>query len=198
MAKSEKETPTAKGKEGEGKKKSSSFKDLLVTLLIAAVIAFALKYFVITSCKVLSSSMLPTLSIDDRVLAFRLSYNLGEPQRGDIIIFEPPAEHDEGVDYIKRIIGLPGETLEVKEGKVFIDGVALEESYIAEAPNYEFAAVTVPEDEYFVMGDNRNHSLDSHLWTYHFVKADDIDGKIIFQYYPFTELGTFKDGSNVN
>ncbi|MEE0776539.1 MAG: signal peptidase I [Bacillota bacterium] len=167
----------------------SAVKELLVTLVVAILIAMVLKFFILDSCKILSGSMEPTLVKDDRILVFKLSYVFGEPQRGDIIIFDPPKEVDEGVEYIKRVIGLPGETIEIKEGMVYIDGEPYEEDYIAEKPTYTFGPVTVPEGEYFVLGDNRNRSADAHVWTYPFISLDDIQSKAICQYYPFSEIG---------
>ncbi len=160
-------------------------KDTVVTLVIAVAIAFLLKYFIIDSCKVLSSSMYPTLQVDDRILVFKQAYLFGEPQRGDIIVFAPPAELDQGIDYIKRLIGLPGDAIEVKDNTLFINGEAQTEPYIAELPIYEFGPVTVPEGEYLVLGDNRNLSMDSHEWNYPFITFEDIDAKAILIYFPF-------------
>ncbi len=163
----------------------SFLKDTVVTLIIAVAIAFLLKYFVIDSCKVLSSSMYPTLQINDRILVFKLAYLFGEPQRGDIIVFEPPDELDQGIDYIKRLIGLPGDTIEVKDNALYINGEVQTESYVAELPLYDFGPVTVPEGEYLVLGDNRNLSMDSHEWNYPFITFDDIEAKAILTYFPF-------------
>lgn len=174
----------------------STVKDLVITLLIAFVIAMVLKCFIVDSCKILSDSMVPTLNKGDRVIVSKISYIIGEPQRGDVIIFQPPDEVNQGVDFIKRVIGLPGETVEVKDGSVYINDIPLEEDYIAAEPTYNFGPVEVPEGEYLVLGDNRNNSLDAHYWLsqgYHaFISQDDIDGKAVFQYYPFDEIGTIK------
>ena len=111
----------------------SAMKELVVTLILAVVIAAILKFFIVDSCRILSESMASTLNTGDRIIVFKLSYLFEEPERGDIIIFEPPAEMDEGADFIKRIIGLPGETVEVRSGEgVYINGEFLEESYINE------------------------------------------------------------------
>ncbi len=170
-----------------------AIKELLITLIIAVLIAMVLKFFIIDSCKILSGSMEPTLVKDDRILVFKLAYVFGEPQRGDIIIFDPPDEVDQGVEYIKRIIGLPGDTIEVSNGMIYINGEPYEEDYIAEEPTYEFGPVTVPEGEYFVLGDNRNRSADAHVWSYPFISLDDIQAKAICQYYPFNEMELLTD-----
>ncbi|MDO4541829.1 MAG: signal peptidase I [Bacillota bacterium] len=171
----------------------STIKDLVVTLLIAFVIAMVLKCFIVDSCKILSDSMVPTLNKGDRVLISRISYIIGEPKRGDVIIFEPPAEVDEGVDFIKRVIGLPGETVEVRDGVVYINNEPLSEDYISEPPNYDLGPISVPEGKYFVLGDNRNNSADAHIWleiaSDPFISEDSIDAKAVFQYFPFNEIG---------
>lgn len=166
-------------------------KEIVITVAIALVLFFLLRTFVLTSSQILSPSMVPTLNTGDRIISLKFSYWFGEPKRGDIIVFEAPPEGDEGYDYIKRIIALPGETVEIENGYVYIDDRALEEPYIAEKPQDNFGPVTVPEGEYFVLGDNRNKSLDSHAWSYHFVPEGDIDGKVVFQYYPFNEFSLF-------
>ena len=171
----------------------SAMKELVVTLILAVVIAAILKFFIVDSCRILSESMASTLNTGDRIIVFKLSYLFEEPERGDIIIFEPPAEMDEGADFIKRIIGLPGETVEVRSGEgVYINGEFLEESYINEIPSYDFGPVTVPENSYIVFGDNRNRSADSHYWSYPFISFEDIDGKALFQYFPFTDMKIYK------
>lgn len=171
----------------------SALKELVVTLVLAVLIAMILKFFIVDSCKILSESMATTLNVGDRILVFKLAYHFEEPERGDIIIFQPPAEMDEGVDFIKRIIGLPGETVEVRADEgVYINGSLLNEPYINEIPNYNFGPVTVPENGYIVFGDNRNRSADSHYWSYPFITFDDIDGKAILRYFPFNDMTVFK------
>lgn len=162
----------------------------ILSWILVLVIAVAISQFVtrviILQVKVPSGSMESTIMIDDKVVAFRLSYWFSDPKRGDIIVF--PFPDNEKVDYIKRIIGLPGETVELKNGTVFIDGIALEEDYLNEPINIEevFGPITVPEDSYFMMGDNRNWSEDSRYWINKFVERDKIRGKALFKYPGFT------------
>ena len=171
----------------------SALKELIVTLVLVVLIAAVLKFFIVDSCKILSESMATTLNTNDRIIIFKLAYCFGEPERGDIITFEPPAEMDEGKDFIKRVIGLPGETVEVRSGEgVYINGEFLEEPYIEEIPNYDFGPVTVPENSYIVFGDNRNRSADSHYWSYPYITFDDIDGKAILRYFPFNDMTLFR------
>ena len=139
-----------------------------------------------------SGSMKNTLNEKDRVMGFRLSYMFSEPKRFDVIMFKWP--DDESKDFIKRIIGLPGETVTLKNGKVYIDGsdVPLDEPYLRETPNGMGDGVyQVPDHCYFVLGDNRNYSKDSRLWEHKYVNEDKILAKAIFRFYPkFTMIKT--------
>lgn len=167
----------------------SAIKEILVTLILAVLIAVVLKCFILDSCKILSESMADTLNTGDRVIVFKLSYLFEDPERGDIIIFDPPNEMDQGKDFIKRIIAVPGEVVEIRSGEgVYINGVLLEEPYIKEIPEYDFGPVTVPAESLFVLGDNRNRSADSHYWSYPFISFDDVDGKALLQYFPLNDI----------
>jgi signal peptidase I len=113
--------------------------------------------------------MQPTIRIGDRVLVDKIAYKSQPPQRGDIIIFHPTEtlrKQSFKDDFIKRVIGLPGERLEIKNGSVYINGQLLKESYIDDAPQYQYGAVVIPVDQYFVLGDKRNNSYDSHFWGF--------------------------------
>jgi signal peptidase I len=107
------------------------------------------------------------------------------PHRGDVIVFRAPT--DPSRDFIKRVIGLPGDTVEVKGGTVYVNGSPLDEPYIAAHPDYTYAKQTVPNGEYFVLGDNRNNSSDSHIWG--FVPENNIIGQAMFRYWPLHNLG---------
>ena len=151
----------------------------------AALIAFILNTFLIANCRVPSGSMEPTIMTGDRIIGSRLAYGFSDPQRGEIIIFDYP--DDESVQYVKRIIGLPGEEIRISGGNVYIDGSSdpLDEPYIMEpmaaAPD---AVYVVPEDCYFVLGDNRNHSNDSRFWENTYVRSDQIIAKAWIRYFP--------------
>lgn len=161
-------------------------REALITLLIAVVIFLGLQ-LVIENRIIPSSSMEPTLEIGQRIIISKLAYKFDEPARGDIIIFHPPKEEWDSTPYIKRIIGLPGETVEVKDNAVYIDGEPLDEPYIKNDIKYTMAAKTIPDDEYFVMGDNRNISADSHTgWT---VPYENIIGKAWFTTWPPSAWG---------
>lgn len=122
----------------------------------------------------------------DRILVNRLSYIFGEPQRGDIVTFIYP---DDGKTlYLKRIIGLPGETISGKEGVIYIDGEPLKDDFTEEVSYDNFGPYTVPKGSYFMMGDNRTDSWDSRYWTHKFVKLEDIIGKAEVSYFPHPRI----------
>lgn len=150
-------------------------------IIVAAVIALFLITFVMRTFWIPSGSMKPTLTVHDYILVNKLVYRLHPPQRKDVIVFKPPLR-DEKKDYIKRIIGLGGESLQVADGKVFINKTPLEEPYINEKPDYTFGPVKIPQESYFVMGDNRNDSDDSHIWG--FLPKKNIEGKAILIFWP--------------
>ncbi len=158
-------------------------------LLIAAAIAFVLNTFIIANSRVPSGSMENTIMTGDRLIGFRLSYLFEEPERGDIIIFRWP--DDESIYFVKRIIGMPGDTVRISGGKVYLNGsdTPLEEPYLKEEMFPEAdVEYTVPEGAYFVMGDNRNNSADSRRWENTFVYRDKIVAKVLFQYFPKIRL----------
>ncbi len=156
-------------------------RDVLITLAIAVAIFFTLRATV-QAYKVIETCMEPNYVEGDWLLVSKATYWFHEPERGDVIILEPPFDTEEV--YIKRLIGLPGDTVEVKDSLVYIDGIALEEPYIMEAPTYTFPTTELGEDEYFVLGDNRNNANDSSKgWT---ISREDIIGKAWFTYWPIS------------
>ena len=159
----------------------------VIVVVTAAVLALLINRFVLFQVKVPSSSMETTIMTGDRVFTFRLSYLFKEPQRGDIVVF--PYPDDEEVDYIKRIIGVGGDKIEIKDGVLFINDEKVYEDYILEPMRrQDFGPVYVPEEHYFMMGDNRNVSGDSRYWDNMFVSRDKIKGKAIFKYPKFAWL----------
>ena len=156
--------------------------------ILVVIIAFGISQFVtrviILQVIVPSGSMENTIRIDDKVVALRLAYLMSDPERGDIVVF--PFPDNEKINYIKRIIGLPGDTIEGKAGIVYINGEPIEEPYVREPLETDFGPYKVPEDSYFMMGDNRNWSEDSRYWTNKYVKRDKIKGKALFKYPQFT------------
>ncbi len=172
--------------------------DCLVTVAIAVVIAFIFGHFIILNCNVPTGSMLETIQLDDNIIGNRITYKFSDPKRGDIAIFKWP--DDETQVYIKRIIGLPGETVEIKEGKVYINGsdTPLNEDYLSDEARTDmrsFGPYQVPEDSYFMLGDNRPNSADARLWDNTYVKREKILAKAEFVYYPFSEIKWLGNGA---
>jgi signal peptidase I len=159
-----------------------------ITILIAVAV-FVLLRLTVQSYTVVMSSMEPNFQQGECIMVNKVCYHSSGPQRGQVIIFNPP--FDSEYPFIKRVIGLPGETVEIKDGNVFINGTALEEDeYIMAPPSYTMSAKEIPENEYFVLGDNRNNSNDSHTgWT---VPRDNIIGKAWFIYWPPSSWGVIK------
>ena len=139
----------------------SQLHQVLAVVLIAVGVFFLLRV-TIQSFVVVGSSMEPNLEDGQRLLVNKVVYRLREPQKGEVIVFHPPT--GKSVDFIKRIIALPGDTVEIKDGAVYINDSAIDEPYIKAAPSYTMAKKEIPEGEYFVLGDNRNNSNDSHSW----------------------------------
>ena len=152
------------------------------------MIIFALNKLVYINAVIPSESMQNTILKGDRIIGNRLAYLADDPERFDIVIFKYPDNPSE--IFIKRVIGLPGETVEVKDGKVYIDGSSepLDDSFCPETPEGDFGPYEVPENCYFMMGDNRNNSLDSRYWNNHYVEKDAILAKASFRYWPFSRV----------
>lgn len=167
--------------------KKKRFIGTIISIFIGLLVAALLKTFIVFNAVVPTGSMEPTVMAGDRLIGFKLSYVFNDPARGDIITFNDP-DGSNNV-FVKRIIGLPGEKITVVSGKVYINDskTPLTETYVnpSEEPVGDFGPYIVPEDCFFVMGDNRNNSYDSRYWeTTNFVKKDDILSKISFRYYP--------------
>ncbi|MDJ0691417.1 MAG: signal peptidase I [Xenococcaceae cyanobacterium MO_188.B32] len=171
-------------------KEENPIVEIIKTLGTAAVLAFGIRTFVAEARYIPSSSMEPTLEINDRLIIEKVSYLLRSPQRGDVVVFSPTdtlREQKFKDAFIKRVIGLPGDTVEVKGGKVYVNNRGLREKYIEEAPEYKYGPVKVPEDKYLVLGDNRNNSYDSHYWG--FVPRKNLIGRAIVRFWPPNRLG---------
>lgn len=171
-------------------KQKSPILELVESVVIAIVLALVIRFFLFEPFYIPSGSMEPTLQVEDKIIVNKLVYRLKEPKRGDIIVFEHPML-DPNIDYIKRVVGLPGETLEIKESTVYINGKPLEEEYLpADLKFMDFGPVTIPENSYFMMGDNRNNSQDSRVWGT--LPEDYIVGKAFFIFWPAGRIGILK------
>lgn len=194
----EKESEKNSKEQGNGEQISTSkaiLREILswiLTFAIAIGAAFFIKSFIIINATVPTGSMENTIMPGDDLIGFRLAYKFSEPERGDIIIFKYP--DDETQKFVKRIIGLPGETVRIEDAKVYINDSKepLEEPYLRD----EWVKMTgpfeyeIPEDCYLVLGDNRNNSKDSRYWVNSFVTKDEIIGKASFIYFPFNRFGS--------
>ena len=162
----------------------------LKTIGLSVILALGIRTFVAEARYIPSGSMLPTLQINDRLIVDKLSYHFHSLERGDIVVFSPTETlKDQGFKdaFIKRVIGLPGEKVEVKGGRVYINDQPLREDYIEEKPSYQWGPVTVAADSYLVLGDNRNNSYDSHYWG--FVPRDRIIGRAVVRFWPPNRVG---------
>jgi signal peptidase I len=168
-------------------------KETLSIVIIAFILAMILRTFIIEGRIIPSESMVPTLKVGDRVMVNKFIYYFKQPQRGDIIVFAPPDVLQSKDDFIKRVIGLPGETVEMKNNRVYINNKPLAEPYLAEPVNYTYGPVTVPEGSLLVLGDNRNHSFDSHMWNA-WMSQDRIKGKAFVIYWPVKEIKLLERG----
>jgi signal peptidase I len=174
------------------KKKESGVRNAVEWVVIiggAFLVAFVVKTFLIQAFFIPSGSMLPTLHEDDRVLVNKLSYDLHDVHRGDLVVFERPEGEAAGQirDLIKRVVGLPGERIEQRDGDVYIDGDLLEEPYLAEGTETtNLGPQSIPEGHVFVMGDNRDDSMDSRV--FHAIDEDLIVGRAFIRVWPLPDL----------
>jgi signal peptidase I len=192
------------------KKVENPWVETLTTIGMSIVLAVGIRTFVAEARYIPSGSMLPTLQIDDRLIIDKISYRFSDPARGDIVVFDPTAQlakekYKEA--FIKRVIGLPGDRVDVKAGKVYINGKLLNERYLDEPPATDWSTTDryttdnegqhrrlpwptdgrVPKGQYLVLGDNRNNSYDSHYWG--FVPKDKIVGKASVRFWPINRAG---------
>jgi signal peptidase I len=204
----------------------SIIREYAEAIIVAVLLAFAIRVFVVQAFKIPSGSMIPTLLIGDHILVSKLAYGLqipsdckvhmsfppitcyssrtiidfGKPQRGDVIVFRYP--EDEEKDFIKRVIGTPGDTIEIRDKIVLINGQAFEDHAFTQRvdpglidravnPRDNFGPITVPDDAYFMMGDNRDQSLDSRFWGY--VRLEKIKGKAFRIYWSWSGHGTWQE-----
>ncbi len=163
------------------------FRDILLIVVAAAVITLLIQSTVQKS-SVIGYSMEPSLQDEQQLLINKVVYYFHEPERGDVIILHPPPPYSsKATPFIKRIIALPSDTIEVKNGAVYVNGLKLDEFYIKEPPTYNLQLKKIPENEYFVLGDNRNNANDSHTgWT---VPRQNIIGKAWLSIWPPSEWG---------
>ncbi len=159
---------------------------LLKALTLAAIIALLMVQFVVQPTIVEGTSMEPGISNGERLLINKVVYRFSSPQRGDIIVLKTGEE--DRPEYLKRIVGLPEEEIEIKRGRTYIDGVLYDEPYIKEYMVGQFGPEVVPPGKYFVLGDNRNNSLDSRASSLGFITSSQISGRADIVFWPVPEL----------
>ena len=190
-------------------KPKSKLREYIEAILLAIVIAFFIRTFVIQAYKIPSGSMKPTLQIGDHILVSKFNYGvklpflrstlipIGAPNRGDIVVFIFP--EDRSKDFIKRLVGLPGDTIEIRDKKILLNGLPWSDTHGVHVDNViipgsvqprdNFGPVKVPEDSIFVMGDNRDESFDSRFWG--FVNMKDVLGKALIIYWSWNSEDTW-------
>ncbi len=183
--------------------------EAIKTVGLSLFLAFGIRTFVAEARFIPSGSMEPTLQIDDRLIVDKVSYRFRDPGRGDIIVFNPtPVLQDQGFQdaFIKRVIGLPGDQVSLENGEVYVNTQRLQEGYVAnndettveacgaEQTNirpYLEGTVTIPEDQYLVLGDNRHNSYDGRCWG--LVSRDKVVGRAVFRFWPMNRVGAIAD-----
>lgn len=169
------------------------WRETLETIVWAFALAMIIRTFIVQAFWIPSGSMIPTLEVGDRVLVAKFWNWFFEPSRGTIYVFRYPEDRDR--DFVKRIIAVPGDTVDIRSGTVYVNGEPIDEPYVQNRdqytlrPNRVFPEVpfTVPKDSYFAMGDNRPNSQDGRFWG--FIPASDIHGPVFFRYWPLTRIG---------
>lgn len=174
--------------EKKNKIENLSIGEIIRTVLIAFIVYYTLFNFIVVNAVIPSGSMENTINIGDRIIADRIIYKFNGIKRGDVVIFHPTYDNRYGDYLIKRVIGLPGETIEGIDGYVYINGNKLDEPYVKDLLDEDFGPYTIPENNYFMMGDNRTNSYDSRLWDNKFISFDKIIGKALFKYFSDFEI----------
>ena len=178
--------------EAVGKSLWQQWQENVQIIAIALALALFIRAFVAEPRYIPSDSMFPTLEVGDRLVVEKVSYHFHPPQRGDVVVFHPPIQlqmqrYEADQAFIKRVIGESGQSIAIHDGIVYVDGIPLQENYIAQPPAYEMEMVQIPEDQLFVMGDNRNNSNDSHIWG--FLPQENVIGRAIFRFWPWQRIG---------
>mgnify|MGYP001175589507 FL=1 len=167
-----------------------TIKEWGISLVIALALVFVVFTFIAQPVKVPTGSMETTIMTDDLLIMEKLSKWWRDYQFGDILVFYHDPDNLGGELYLKRLIGLPGDTIEVRDGKLIRNSEVVEEPYLnGRTTSGEYGPVTVPEGHYFFMGDNRNLSHDSRRWVNPFVPIDQVKGRAFFRYFPLNRIG---------
>jgi signal peptidase I len=167
-------------------------RDWARSLFLTGVVFLALRAAVVEAFVVPTGSMRPTIREGDRLLGSKFHYWFWQPERGDVVVFRPPDEVRRLSDsdtgrYVKRVIAVEGDVIEVRQGELFVNGARRDEPYIAQAPQYRIPPTVVPSGQLFVLGDNRNESLDSHVWG--FLPEEALIAHVFVRYWPPSRIG---------
>jgi len=162
--------------------------ELIEIILIAFALSWVLRTYIIEARKIPTGSMLPTIQLEDRVIVDKFFFKrFDEINHGDVIVFHPPPSAHATDDYIKRVVGLPGDKVQIRNKTTYVNDQPLYEPYLLEKPNSDFGPIVVPNDSVFVMGDNRNNSADSREWG--FLPMENVTGRTLFRYWPLDQIG---------
>lgn len=164
--------------------------EIILIVAAAVLVAWLVQAFIIKPFQIPSESMHPTLDPGDRLLVNRLAYRFGPVERGDVIVFKAPGDPD--IDYVKRVIAVGGDTIEIVGGQVRVNDMPQVEPYVKAVDVRHYSERLVPEGKVFVMGDNRADSQDSRFWSDPFVPEEDIIGKAVMIYWPLSRAGTIE------
>lgn len=169
--------------------KKSAIWEWVEAIGIAVILALLIRTFLIQPFYIPSGSMEPTLQVGDKIIVNKLGNRFKDPERGQVIVFRYPL--DKSQDFIKRVVGMPGEVIELLDSQVFVNGELLEENYLPADQLYpDFGPITVPEESYFVLGDNRDNSQDSRAWG--FLHRDLVVGRAVAIFWPLDRLGSIR------
>ncbi|MCJ7795434.1 MAG: signal peptidase I [Thermoleophilia bacterium] len=163
-------------------------REIVLPLGLAVLLALTIQATIAKPYEIPTASMDPTILPNDRVLSNRFIYHVRDIRHGDIIVFDPPASLHSDVPFVKRVVGLPGDTVEVRAGTVLVNGSPYDVAGAA-VPRYQYGPATVPPGSLFVLGDNRNNSMDSHEWD--FLARDSVKGEVFMIYWPLDRLRIF-------
>lgn len=170
------------------KKKKSAVMEIVESVAIAVLLAVIIRMFVFQPFIIPTGSMEPTIKIGDRIMVSKFAYQFGEPSHGDIVVFRPPFDPERV--FVKRLIGTGGDTLEIRDSKLYINGKLVPQDYLPQDMRFQdFGPVQVPPGNYFMMGDNRNNSDDSRVWGN--LPEKNIIGKAVMIYWPINHIRLF-------
>lgn len=170
-------------------KLQQELREWVILLIIALLVVVPVRIFALDNRTVPTGSMIPTIQPGDRLFIDKVSYHFQSLERGDIVVFSPPAESGLKDDLIKRLIALPGDSVEIKNGQLYVNDLPQEEPYLSEPIKYSLAKTVLPAGKIFVLGDNRNNSFDSHMWG--FAEMKSVQGKALWRYWPIRRMTTW-------